>query len=417
MKWLNAYQAKTLNIFPEGKEPQSLIGQFQGLRYEEGVGRTLKVTIMITDTFGLAQALPIRPGNKVELLFTHPSAKEQFEFSAKKKNELLIANIAAESGNSKRHTYILECVTKTTMSNLTTRTIKRYKGKITDSVEKVLKDVLEVDSSRIDIPHPAMNEYSFTGNYNPPLKQVSRLASKCVGEMKGKSSAESGSAGYVLCEGERKGYSFFSIDKALQEDATYGYEQLAFFDSTKINNFAAVDTPRFVESHDIVKKLMVGQYKSANWYYNIIDRTPHFVEYSYKDSKLDSANEDQYIPNDIDEKYSRIFLNVLDVGAMAEKKAELKSTAETIAWRQAHATGRFQSLFSQSLELTVPMNLSLEVGMILKMSFPLLNTESPGMNPSSGNYMVSKLAHVFGDPRGDVTGISLVRDSFAFYSK
>jgi hypothetical protein len=63
------------------------------------------------------------------------------------------------------------------------------------------------------------------------------------------------------------------------------------------------------------------------------------------------------------------------------------------------------------------MNLSLEVGMILKMSFPLLNTESPGMNPSSGNYMVSKLAHVFGDPRGDVTGISLVRDSFAFYSK
>ena len=84
MKWLNAYQAKTLNIFPEGKEPQSLIGQFQGLRYEEGVGRTLKVTIMITDTFGLAQALPIRPGNKVELLFTLPSAKEPFEFSAKK---------------------------------------------------------------------------------------------------------------------------------------------------------------------------------------------------------------------------------------------------------------------------------------------------------------------------------------------
>ena len=371
---------------------------------------------MIADTFGLSQALPIRPGNKIELLFTHPSAKEPFEFSAKKKNELLIVNIAGESGNSKRHTYVLECVTKTTMSNLTTRTIKRYKGKITDSVDKVLKEVLEVDPSRINIPHPAMNEYSFTGNYNPPLKQISRLASKCVGEMKGKSSAESGSAGYVLCEGERKGYSFFSVDKALQEEAAFGYEQLAYFDSTKVNNFAAVDTPRFVESHDIVKKLMVGQYKSANWYYNIIDRTPHFVEYSYKDSKLDSANEDQYIPNKIDEKYSRIFLNVLDVGAMAEKKVELKNTAETIAWRQAHATGRFQSLFSQSLELTIPMNLSLEVGMILKMSFPLLNTES-GMNPSSGNYMIAKIAHQFGDPQGDVTGISLVRDSFAFYSK
>jgi len=101
---------------------------------------------------------------------------------------------------------------------------------------------------------------------------------------------------------------------------------------------------------------------------------------------------------------------------MAEKKVELKNTAETIAWRQAHATGRFQSLFSQSLELTIPMNLSLEVGMILKMSFPLLNTES-GMNPSSGNYMIAKIAHQFGDPQGDVTGISLVRDSFAFYSK
>jgi hypothetical protein len=416
-RWLNDYQFESIDIITE-KKTQSLIGQVQAVRYEEQAGKTLKVTILFADTFGFLASMPIRSGDRVRLKIKHGSVSDEpFEFSEKRKNELIIAEIGADTGDTKRELFTLVCVTRSTLNNHTTRVIKRYKGKITDSVQKIFKEVLDVDSSRVNIPHPAMNEYTFTGNFQVPLKQISRLAAKCMGESDGGNSAEKGSCGYILSEGERKGYQFFSVDKQIKEKEEFTYTQQSYKSASELNNFSVVSQPVVATSHDIVKKLMVGQYKSANWYYNIVDHTPHFVEYSYKNSKLPSANEDQYVPNGIDDKYSRIFLNVLDLGAMTEKKAELRSSAESVAWRQAHATARLQSLFSQTLEVTIPMNLSLRVGSILKFEFPRLNKKSKGVNPQSGNYMVAKIAHVFGDPQGDYTGLSLVRDSFAFYSE
>ena len=66
------------------------------------------------------------------------------------------------------------------------------------------------------------------------------------------------------------------------------------------------------------------------------------------------------------------------------------------------------------LDITVPMNLSLRVGMIIKIDFPNLNTDRslPKNSPESGNYMIARLSHELGNTDGDFTGLTLVRDSF-----
>ena len=71
-------------------------------------------------------------------------------------------------------------------------------------------------------------------------------------------------------------------------------------------------------------------------------------------------------------------------------------------------------MYSQILDITVPMNLSLRAGNVIDVKFPDLNTGKPQdkNSPESGKYMIAKLSHEFGNPEGDYTGLSLVRDSF-----
>lgn len=418
-RWTKDFIVQKLNVVTDegSRSLQSLVGQSLSIRYEESAGNTLTVSFVFADAVGFRASTPLRSGQAVELVIDHPSIDEPFEFSQSKNNELIISNIISAFSDAKREIFGFECITQTTMSNQTTRVIKKYKGKISDSVEKIFKEVLEVESDRIDIVDDSSNTYDFMGNYMRPLDCISRLSAKTVGEIEGKNSPDKGSAGYFLTETERSGYRFFSVDKALKREVEENYVKVSAKSGTEANNFSLVGPPEFVASHDLIKKLMEGQYKSANWYYNIIDRTPHFVDYSYKDSKLPSANEDQFVPNGIDEKFSRIYTTALDVGAMSDN-TDLKTIAETVAWRQAHACSRYQSLMSEFVKVTIPLNLSIQVGSMLNFKFPNLNTEKnkEGVNPSSGNYMVFSLAHELGNPKGAFTGLYIVRDSFTFYS-
>ena len=51
---------------------------------------------------------------------------------------------------------------------------------------------------------------------------------------------------------------------------------------------------------------------------------------------------------------------------------------------------------------------------MVAIKFAEINTDDTtgGRNTESGNYMIARLSHEFGNPDGDFTGLSLVRDSF-----
>ena len=398
-----------------GKELEvtSLLGQILFIKYYEAVGNMLVVEITCVDTNGFLDKLPIRSGMTVELTISHASRGEDdepFEFSQAKNNELIVVNISNNIKENKREIFTLTCITKTSLSNHTTRVIKRYDNSISGSVKSILTEVLKVAVDRLMV-EDTDNAYSFCGNFVRPMNLINRLATKSV-KSDGKDSAQSGFAGFLFHESEIRGYIFESIKTCLEKKPEFPkYKQMGFKDAMHPDPYTISDTPSYKENHDLIKKLRMGQYKASNIVYNIMTRTVDFHEY-----KSDTTGD---VASTVDESPSRRLLSVLDLGSTAAEGKELKKLSEAVTWRQSHAAARYQSLYSQLVDVTIPMNLKLEVGMVLMFDFPDINTggESGGKSPNSGKYLIVKLSHEFGNPQGDFTGLTLVRQSYTPYEE
>ena len=74
---------------------------------------------------------------------------------------------------------------------------------------------------------------------------------------------------------------------------------------------------------------------------------------------------------------------------------------------------RYNQLHTQVVDITVPLNSTLNAGSIIRCEFPSLETaKRKEADPdTSGLYMIKELAHYF-DSQGSYTKLKLVRDSF-----
>ena len=418
--WTRSHKLIKFDVAGDIKVPeetavsQSLMGQMLFCKYYEGFGNTLIVKITCVDTNGLLDKLPIRTGMSIELSFRHASLEneEVFEFSQANKNNLIIVNIDNATHQDKRQMYTLTCITPTTLSNHTTRVSNKYKGLISKTVGTILTSILEVDGSR-QVIEDTSNTYDFCGNFTRPINLINRLATKSVTPKAEPESPEKGLCGYIFFETQKTGYNFRSVMNMMKEESVFPvYEKVGAKDAMNTNPFTLTSTPKFTESQDLIKKLRAGQYQSHNVVYNIMDRKLN--SYIYK------SETDGEIASSSDEIPSRRILSVLDLGSTTAKDNELAELAEKVTWRQSHAAAQYQLLYSQMLDVTIPMNLNLEVGMTLNFKFPDLNTgegTTAGVTPSSGKYLIARLSHEFGNPRGDFTGLTLVREHYLPYEE
>ena len=397
---------------------QDMRGQYGMIKYYEDItDPTIHVEILVTDTNGIMEKLPIRTGSSINLELSHFSAKDSLKYD-EKEEPLVVTNIMNHISDSKRESYVLICETKQAVSNHITRVWEKHKDLISQTVSTILKDKLEVKSDRLYQIEPTQNRYTFCGNYRRPLKIISDLCRKSIPTTSDGASEVKGSSGYFFYE-TQDGYNFLSVDTILKSEPVAKYIMTPSKEaSNPKNNFTISSQPQWKESHDLLKKLRSGSFKTANFYFDLNTRLPEFTEFSYSESVgklMKKSNDEEVIPKDFTDARSRIILGVIDRGAMA-KDSEGKDlqTPQDQAKFQAQSSARYSHLFSQTLQVTVPMNLTLRVGNMLELEFPEINTEeSKGTrNPNSGNYMIVKLAHEFGNPQGDFTGLTLVRDTY-----
>ena len=408
--WTKGHVIKEFKVFPEDRGGNFLdIGLQLGYikYYEDIIDPSLHVEISVIDALGIINKLPVRSGSAVLLKFEHPSQKGDVKL------ELVISNIIGHTIDNKRELYTLVCETKTALSNHTTRVTKKYTGLISDSVESIVKLI----GAKVTVDKTS-NECEFFGNYRRPFKCIADLCRKSIPTTVSKGSANSGSAGFLFYE-TQDGYQFKSIDALFAaKPQKYTYKMTPFKEGLDYkNNFMLASEPNFKESHDIIKKMRAGSYSTANWYYDIITRKVHFHNFKYNKS-VEKANDEDVTPKDYRDYYSRIILGTIDQGTTTTpaEGSEI-ATPQDQARTQAQASARYSALFSQMLDITVPMNLSLRAGMMLKIDFPNINTDrSLAKNsPESGNYMIARLSHELGNPDGDFTGLTLVRDSFTIH--
>ena len=114
---------------------------------------------------------------------------------------------------------------------------------------------------------------------------------------------------------------------------------------------------------------------------------------------------------------SRYMTAVLDIGTMEKnpfipKDPDIAENCDPFKI-QSQAIMRYNVLFTQILEMTIPFNTNLRAGSCIECEFPRLD-RSKRAEPDreqSGRYIVQELCHQF-DSTGSYTKLKLIRDTF-----
>ena len=108
---------------------------------------------------------------------------------------------------------------------------------------------------------------------------------------------------------------------------------------------------------------------------------------------------------------SRFITQILDLGTL-EKEVSTDQNSDPFKY-QSQALMRYNVLFTQVIEMTIPSNTNLRAGDIIECQFPKISQgkKSEYDDDQSGLYMIKELCHHF-DTSGSYTSMKIIRDTF-----
>ena len=399
----------------------------------------LTARVIVTNTGGsikgkdgrlqsIYNGLPLRGGERVVIKVASNSNNNiGLDFSKKPSDYFYVASVTNVLIDEGSETFTLNLVSREAITNETVRVGKKFptSQKISDSVKDILKNYLKVD--KIDGVEETQNPYGFIGNMKKPFTILTWLASKSVsGESK---SSEDSSAGYVFYE-TKKGFSFKSIDSLMEQKPykkTFKFTPgvISSNDSKKDFKILRYNIDR---NQDLIGKLERGAYSSYRYYINPVSFKPVISVFKSDDyvGKTSNLGDKEVSLPKIDKNSdrtlgdlpTRIFVGMLDVGTV-EKDASNKGWNNSVernadpAKIHAQSMMRYNQIFTQVVEIQIPLNTNLNAGSVVRCEFPqLATTKRKETDPeTSGLYMIKELAHYF-DGKGSYSKLKLVRDTY-----
>ena len=412
---------------PDDTEDQDLTLQVGPMAfYEDMIDASFHIEIMIADVFGWLESFPIRSGSKVYLRIQTPTGVIDFE-----QEPLYISNIKTAGSTNKKEVFVMQLESKAAFTNHLRRLTKKYNAPTDEVVKEILTKVLEVPETRVkdeNIEKPT-NKIEFLGVYKRALQTCVGLAVKSIPKNHSKKPIDSGGSGMFFWEC-LNGFYFQSPDQIFKkakenEDDVFTYEKVGAFNALDPeNNFHITNEPMWNNNHNLFEKLSIGQYNSQFGLFDSSARQHLVVErdsqanhvYNADKDGDELSNSEYFQPEEFSTKPSRYMLLVKDdrlFDNSDEQDENSKTSMEHVEY-EARRQSRYSALFSQTLEVTVPLNLQLHAGSVVNLKFPRINTDKPSggdNNPASGIYMIKTLSHKFGAD-GDFTGMQLVRDAY-----
>ena len=266
------------------------------------------------------------------------------------------------------------------------------------------------------------NPYGFIGNMRKPFAVLTMLASKSV---PGNVSGKDATAGYFFFE-TQSGFRFKSIDKLIStepfsEKYVYAPGIINTDDTSKDFTILEVTVSK---NQNLLENLERGTFCSHRTYFN-----PLTLNYTSKGKKLfkvdDYTGKIENLGSDYDivlpslsqgdertlaSVPSRYITGILDIGT-TDSSVSIESNADP-AKTHSQSMMRYNSLFTQTLTMTIPLNTNLMAGDIINCDFPRIDIEKrkePDQH-QSGLYMIKKLTHYF-DSKGSYSKLQVVRDT------
>ena len=372
--------------------------------YESVESPSISMTVTFIDIDQVIGREGITGGEYIDLTVKDGDVDE-FKITSKKQKLMLnsVRNMVTETN---KQVATLEFVSVESIINETSRVNKKFTGNVSNTVEELLKsDKKGVQSSKKLDKDNSLNSYSFVGNLKRPFDTIQWLCPKTQSSAK--------DFGFLFYE-TLDGYVFKSI-KSLLEQEPITYTQT---DRPGDQGFFKILQNNLNQTNDVGMNMRMGMYCNRTLYVDIENQT--FEEVDSKISQLDLKRPPKLLDG-IEDFPTRLMLRINDFGVAQKgsKKDEVQPISE-LAVYQSRSYIRNNLLFSQSINISIPLNTTLRAGNIINIRLPVKKddkgskTDSYGnerTNDPSGKYLVSELRHLIGGGSAE-TQLKLIRDVF-----
>jgi len=393
--------------------------------FEDILSPCVTMTIQIAATYSIYNGLPIRGGEKVLLDIDTVSGN----FLLDGDYGMYVYKVSGIVADANKEYFTLHLASREALTNETARVQKKYEKKpINDHVKDILKNVLQTKKYKEENIEKTSNSYSFIGTVKKPFHVLTWLGPKGIPatSSSGKNGLKAkGVSGFIFYE-NKDGFNFRSIDTLVSSTKTqtgssnkeeitkYTYTQAIEQGATN-NNFTILNYS-FEKNIDLMKALRVGMYSNVTYFYDLYENKVEGITYNISEevkSKLGGQGKLGY-PEDFGTRPSRILFRTSDTGIMDKGGDTSDSGRDNTDMAKSFA--RYNLLFTQSLNMVVPLNVNLKAGGIVYAQFQKIDASKSGDvdEEQSGNYLIKELRHHF-EGGQMVTSLKLIRDSYGLY--
>ena len=391
--------------------------------YEDILSPCITMNMQILSPYSIFNGMPIRGGEKVVINLETPSG----EFILDGDYGLYVYKVSGLVSTSTQEMFTLHLVSKEALTNETVRVQKKYSKKpISDHVTSILKDQLLTKKFKSENIEKTSNSYSFIGTMKKPLHILTWLGPKSIpssSSNSGNSGTKArGIAGFLFYE-TKDGFNFRSIDTLVaptnsqvgssskENIPKYAYTQVVE-EGTVQASFTILNYG-FEKNIDLMKSLRVGMYSNVTFFYDLYENKIERITYSMNEEVKHTlgGNSKLPFPKEFGSSPSRILFRSSDTGIL--DTGNDKEDAGRDNTDMAKSFTRYNLLFTQALNMTVPLNVTLRAGKIIYAQFQKVEASNDGKvdEEQSGNYLIKELRHHF--ESGElVTALKLVRDNY-----
>lgn len=417
---------KSLSVYPlGGGKPTDLYNSILAIDYFENILEpTISMEIMIFSSYSVFNTIPIRGGERVTMEID--TARGTFLYDLD--NPLYVYKVSDLESSKQRETFVLHLTSREYFTNETSRCVKKYKDSPIDvHVKDILDNTLGTQNYLPENIESTITNYTFIGNMKKPFHILQWLGPKSISSVsgaKGKSGVGpnakgKGTAGFFFYE-NKEGFNFRSIDNLVagtkmgSSDSkgipVYSYGGVIQSTENKPINAGEIIEYYLDKNIDLKKSLRVGMYSNYTYFYDMNTNVLSGYSYRLKDEVTTKLGRDDVVDTWGD-RSSRVMFRISDHGVMDSSAGTEESGRDIVDVAKSYA--RFNLLFTQSLNILVPCNISLKVGDIIRCELPKKDggktTEYD--DEISGNYLIREMRHHF-SANQNTTSLKLMRDSY-----
>ena len=405
-----------IELIKNGKQPVELnAGTISVDYYESLYSPIVTANLVFVDAGGniedengvlkpVKEALPLEGNEDLSLKITTKTGELDF---TSKDNQFKVNRCPVISREANRQTVMLDLKGKKEKVNDELPVFDKFKGKISDTVKKILKEKLELTDDRIEVD-PTENKYDFTGRGRGVLNIVRDLCRRSV--------PVGGDAGYFFYQ-TKSAFKYKAIDELIKQEPKTkvfytGALKSDFETGTEDNDNKIMLEPIFSKDQDVAKALKSGTYRSRNFFFDPYTFVVKEVTYDLsKNGVKETLGDPPPFADDV-ESFTKTNNHILDRGSL-EENPSLSINNDPQRW-QALSVMRYNLLHSQICNIQIPCNVELEAGDVIEIE---LETASDNKDlgqfdeTQSGKYIILHLCHHF-DEKRSVTALTLVRDTY-----